>query len=62
MAYNACDGRPVELARAILCLDELSKDIKGELVIIKAGQHPCRELDCKTLTVEHPFRERFRAS
>ena len=27
MAYNACDGRPAELARAVLCLDELSKDV-----------------------------------
>src|SRR5687768_3388466 len=44
MAYNACDGRPAELARAVLCLDELSKDVNGDLVIIDADVHECREL------------------
>ena len=53
MAYNACDGRPAELARAVLCLDELSKDVKGNLMIVEAEVHECRQLDCKTLTVEH---------
>jgi hypothetical protein len=53
MAYNACDGRPAQLARAVLCLDELSKNVEGELVIIESQPHECRELDCKTLTVEH---------
>jgi hypothetical protein len=56
MAYNACDGRPAELARAVLCLDELSKDVKGDLVIIDADVHECRELECKTLTVEQLLR------
>jgi hypothetical protein len=53
MAYNACDGRPAELARAVLCLDELSKNVEGELVIIFPRPRECPELDCKTLTVEH---------
>jgi hypothetical protein len=56
MAYNACDGRPADLSRAVLCLDELSKDVKGDLVIVEAEIHECRELDCKTLTVEHLLR------
>ena len=56
MAYNVCDGRPEELARAVLCLDELSKDVKGELTIIDVDGHVCRELDCKTLVVEHLLR------
>jgi hypothetical protein len=29
MAYNACDG-PTDLAHAVLCLDELSKDVNGD--------------------------------
>ena len=56
MAYNACAGRPAELARAVLCLDELSKDIKGDLVIVETEVHECRELDCQSLTVEHLLR------
>lgn len=53
MAYNACDGRPADLARAVLCLDELSKNVEGELVIIDSRPRECPELDCRTLTVEH---------
>jgi hypothetical protein len=56
MPYNACEGRPPELVRAVLCLDEVSKDVKGELSIIDADAHECRKLDCKTLTVEHLLR------
>jgi hypothetical protein len=56
MAYNACDGRPAELVRAVLCLDELSKDVRGELMILDSEDHVCRELDCKTLAVEHLLR------
>lgn len=56
MAYNACDGRPAELARAVLCLDEVSKDLAGDLLLLDADRHVCRELDCKTLTAEHLLR------
>jgi len=56
MAFNACDGRPAELAEAILCLDELSKNVEGELLLVEAERHECRELDCTTLTVEHLLR------
>ena len=56
MPYNACEGRPAELVKAVLCLDEVSKDVKGELIVLEADGHECRELDCKTLTVEHLLR------
>jgi len=56
MAYNACDGRPAELVKAVLCLDEISKNVNGDLVIVDADDHVCRKLDCKTLTVEHLLR------
>jgi hypothetical protein len=36
MADNACDGRPMELARAVLCLDELSKDISRSDKVLHA--------------------------
>jgi hypothetical protein len=56
MAYNVCDGRPADLVRAVLCLDELSKDLKGELTIVDAERHECAQLDCRTLTSEHLLR------
>ncbi len=56
MAYNVCDGRPEELARAVLCLDEVSKDVKGELKIIDVDERACDKLGCKTLIVEHLLR------
>lgn len=59
MAYNACDGRPAELARAVLCLVELSKDVEGDLLMVASKVHECPELDCRTLTVEHLLRGKF---
>ncbi|GAA3643878.1 hypothetical protein [Microlunatus ginsengisoli] len=56
MAFNVCDGRPEELARGVLCLDELSKDVKGELTIIDLDDHSCKKLDCRTRVVEHLLR------
>lgn len=56
MVYDACDGRPADLAQAVLCLDELSKDVEGDLLVVDAEPHECRELDCRTLTAEHVLR------
>lgn len=56
MAFSVCEARPAELAKAVLCLDELSKDVKGELMIVDAERQVCRTLDCKTLMVEHVLR------
>ncbi len=59
MPYDACTGRPAEPTRAVLCLDELSKDVEGDLVVVDANPHECRELECVTLTVEHLLRVRI---
>lgn len=56
MAFSVCDVRPDELARAVLCLDELSKNVKGELLILDADGHDCRTFDCRTLVVSHAIR------
>lgn len=56
MAFSVCEARPAELARAVLCLDELSKDVKGELLVVDVEDHACRPLDCRTLVVEHVIR------
>ncbi len=57
-AYDACDGTPDELLASELCLDELSKDAEGDLVLVDARRHECREEDedCRTLTAEHVLR------
>jgi hypothetical protein len=54
--YDVCDGTPVELLTADLCLDELSKDVRGDLHLVEARKHECREEDCLTLTAEHLLR------
>ena len=56
MAFSVCEARPADLARAVLCLDELSKDVKGELIIVDADREVCDKLDCVTLTSEHVIR------
>ena len=56
MAFSVCEARPAGLARAVLCLDELSKDVKGELIIVDADRDVCDKLDCVTLTSEHVIR------
>ncbi len=56
MAFSVCDVRPDELARAVLCLDELSKNVKGELLILDADGHDCRTFDCRTLVASHAIR------
>lgn len=56
MAFSVCEARPAELARAVLCVDELSKNVKGELIIVDADRDVCEKLDCVTLTSEHVIR------
>lgn len=53
MIFDVCDGTPVELLASTVCLDELSKDARGELTLVDADLKECPELDCRTLTVEH---------
>jgi len=54
--YDVCDGTPAELLMSELCLDELSKDVRGDLHLVESRRHECREDDCLTLTVEHLLR------
>lgn len=54
--YDVCDGTPTDLLTAELCLDELSKDVRGDLHLVEARRHECREEDCLTLTAEHLLR------
>jgi hypothetical protein len=56
MGYEVCDGGPEELAAALLCLDEVSKDLKGELDLLDAEERVCERWDCKTLVVQHLLR------
>ena len=56
MALNVCDGRPDDFVQAVVCLDELSKNVRGELQVVDAELHQCRELRCQTLTTEHVLR------
>jgi hypothetical protein len=51
--YDVCAGGARELAAATLCLDELSKDGKGELKLLASVPEDCSKLDCVTLTAEH---------
>jgi hypothetical protein len=51
--YDVCDGTPADLLTSQLCLDELSKDVRGDLRLVGARRHECQEEDCLTLTVEH---------
>jgi hypothetical protein len=52
-AFDVCDGGPAQLRAAKLCLDELSKDARGELTFVDAEREECRRDDCVTLTTEH---------
>ena len=53
MSLDVCNVRPEELLTSTICLDELSKNARGELTIVEAEQRECRELECRTLVVEH---------
>jgi hypothetical protein len=51
--FDVCNGGPAELLAARLCLDELSKDARGELGFLDADRYECREEECVTLAAEH---------
>jgi len=53
---DLCSASPAELAEAVVCLDELSKDAAGELTLLQSEVEPCRSLDCRTLRTEHLLR------
>src|ERR1044072_8125324 len=53
MKFDVCDLRPEDLLAATVCLDDLSKDVRGELANLGAEERECSELECRTLVVEH---------
>src|SRR4051812_1388190 len=48
-----CAGGPEDLLASTICLDELSKDVAGQLDVLRTERTECRELECTTLLVEH---------
>lgn len=54
--FNVCEAGPGELVAAELCLDELSKDLEGELGLLTSDRVICQKLDCATLVTEHQLR------
>ncbi|MEV0379425.1 hypothetical protein [Nonomuraea sp. NPDC050643] len=50
---SRCLDQPKELLLTVLCLDELSKDARGELSRPTAERERCRERDCVTLKTVH---------
>lgn len=53
MTFDVCWVRPDELLTSTICLDELSKNARGELTIVEADRRECRKLECRSLVVEH---------
>ena len=51
--FDICTATPSELAATTVCLDELSKDLVGELVPNQATDHHCPTWDCRTLVTDH---------
>ncbi|MFF0014125.1 hypothetical protein [Streptomyces sp. NPDC005374] len=51
--YDVCKGGPGELSGVVLCLDELSKNGRGDLRLLTDERKECRTLDCVSLTTEH---------
>lgn len=51
--FDICTATPSELAATTVCLDELSKDLVGELVPNQAIDHHCPTWDCRTLVTDH---------
>ncbi len=51
--FEVCAGSPADLLSSNLCLDEVSKDTRGELIHVDAELRECRDPECRSLTVEH---------
>jgi hypothetical protein len=54
--YDVCSGTPEALVKSTVCLDEVSKDARGDLTLLESDVEECRRLDCRTLTSEHVLR------
>jgi hypothetical protein len=56
-----CGFGPAELGAVVPCLDAVSKDVEGVMLLLAAEEEECRKLDCKSLTTRHAVRARLRA-
>lgn len=54
-----CAFGPSELGAVVPCLDALSKDVDGRLMLLAAEDEECPKLDCKSLTTRHAMRARL---
>lgn len=54
-----CAFGPVELGAVVPCLDAVSKDIEGRLMLLAAEPEECRKLDCRSLTTRHAMKGRL---
>jgi hypothetical protein len=51
--FDVCGGSPSDLLASTLCLDDVSKDVRGELIPVDAEVRDCRDPECRSLTAEH---------
>ena len=54
-----CEFGPTDLGAVVPCLDAVSKDVEGRLMLLAAEDEECRRLDCKSLTTRHAVRARL---
>src|SRR3954468_22927029 len=57
MGFNAA-----ALMRRVYCLDAVSKNVRGEIVVINAQQKSCSNPGCEPLTLVHGLRLALRSS
>jgi len=50
-----CGFGPDELIRTVLCLDDVSKVVEGEILAFGAQPEECRERDCRSLVALNPI-------
>ena len=56
-----CAFGPAELGEIVPCLNAVSKDLRGDLMLLSSEEEECRQLDCKSLTTRHAMRARLTA-
>ncbi len=56
-----CTFGPGELGAAVPCLDAVSKDLEGDLMLLASEPEECPRLDCRSLTTRHVMRARLSA-
>ena len=59
--HQACHATPADLLAAELCLNELSKDVEGQLSQPEGQRHVCPQDDCRTLTTDQDLEVTLRS-